>query len=180
MKKVMTICVALALLSLTNSAMADFVEVVSLYSYEISDDGVDTDGDGGDNTIGWSHTYDNSADPVALATLSIVADDVDLGEDDGVYINGTYLGDLVQMGVYTNFNYHPGPGNPNQVLTTTVFDVTSLLTNAMALEVVIDSPNWGVEIETSTLTVTPVPVPGAVLLGMLGLSVVGVKLRKRA
>jgi hypothetical protein len=26
----------------------------------------------------------------------------------------------------------------------------------------------------------PVPVPGAVLLGMLGLSVVGVKLRKRA
>jgi len=30
------------------------------------------------------------------------------------------------------------------------------------------------------LNYTPVPVPGAVLLGMLGLSVVGVKLRKRA
>jgi hypothetical protein len=38
--------------------------------------------------------------------------------------------------------------------------------------------DWGVEIETSTLTV--VPVPGAILLGILGLSVAGVKLRKFA
>ncbi len=33
---------------------------------------------------------------------------------------------------------------------------------------------------TLTGTYTPVPVPGAILLGMLGLSVVGVKLRKKA
>ncbi len=36
--------------------------------------------------------------------------------------------------------------------------------------------NFGID----NLMVTPVPVPGAVLLGMLGLSVAGVKLRKRA
>jgi len=36
------------------------------------------------------------------------------------------------------------------------------------------------DVGVDNLEVTPVPVPGAVLLGMLGLSVVGVKLRKRA
>ena len=33
---------------------------------------------------------------------------------------------------------------------------------------------------TADIVPNPVPVPGAVLLGMLGLSVVGVKLRKHA
>ena len=46
-----------------------------------------------------------------------------------------------------------------------------------------DTPNdWSDDaaINYSDLTVTAVPVPGAVLLGLLGLSVAGIKLRKHA
>lgn len=167
MKKLLAFCGALALLCAATPALADFTQTVDVYTYAV-----------GPANISWSHTYDHSADPVALATLSIVADDVDYEEEDAVSINGTYLGDLVQLPAYTNWGYYAGAGNPNQDLTVTVFDVTALLADAMALSVVVDT-DWGVEIETSTLTVQQVPVPGAVLLGLLGLSVAGAKLRRR-
>ncbi|MHC4445295.1 MAG: hypothetical protein ACYTBZ_13040 [Planctomycetota bacterium] len=115
-------------------------------------------------TINWMHTYDHSADPVASVTLTIVADDVDgpgnglNGEQDKVYINGHYVGLLNDMGYYTNWGYHPGPGNPHQPLTTTVFDMDPSWLDGVPIVVDIETL-WGAEIETSTLTVISAVIP---------------------
>jgi len=113
-------------------------------------------------TISWSHTYDGSADPIATATLTIVADDVDGpgngmdGEQDNVYFNGHLLGLLNDIGYYTNWGVSPGPGNPNQPLTTTTFNLDpSWISPSMPTVVEVET-GWEVEIETSTLTVFPI------------------------
>ena len=174
MKRLIAICGVIALLSATSSAIASmYVETVDVYQYAI-----------GPAKIGYTHTYDHSADPILTATLSIVADDVDLGELDMVSVQdfgGTWhdLGYLSDMGSYTNWNYYPGAGNPNQPLTTTVFNLDPSWINGLPVNVKVDA-DWGVEIETSTLTVEQVPVPGAILLGILGLGAAGLKLRKFA
>jgi hypothetical protein len=157
MKKSMLILttafVCLVICSFPVFGQTTYVETLDIYQYSIG------------GTITWSHTYDNTADPVATATLTIVADDVDgpgngmNGEQDEVYINGHYLGLLNDMGYYTNWEYYPGPGNPGHpdALTTTTFTINpAWLDLTMPVEVVIE-PAWGVEIETSTLTVVNNP-----------------------
>ena len=70
MKSLMGILV-LGLMLTTNSVIASittptYEETVEVYKYAIGPDVID-----------WTHTYDHSADPIAWATLTIVADDVD-------------------------------------------------------------------------------------------------------
>jgi len=173
-KKLLLICVASGLIFALSAttASAAYVEILDLYIYS-------------KDNVNWSHTYDHSADPATSATLTVVADDVDGpssgsdGEQDEVWVTvGTdqyYLGLLNDMGYYTNWQYHPGPGNPAypDAITTTVFDLDTSWLNGLPVEVKVE-PSWGIEIETSTLTV--IPEPGTVLLfGFGGL----VLLRKR-
>lgn len=167
MKRFLTICGAIAMFCVTNVAVADmYVETVNVYTYSVG------------GTINYSHSYDNSADPIAWATLTIVADDVDSDEDDLVTFNGHDLGYLAKLDGYTNWGYSPGAGNPNQPLTTTIFNLDpSWIVASMPIVVTVETL-WGVEIETSTLKVQAVPLPGAVLLGFLGLSAAGMKLRR--
>lgn len=167
MKRLLTICGAIAMFCVTNVAVADmYVETVNVYTYSVG------------GTINYSHSYDNSADPIAWATLTIVADDVDSDEDDLVKFNGHDLGYLTKLDGYTNWGYSSGAGNPNQPLTTTIFNLDpSWIVASMPIVVTVET-NWGVEIETSTLKVQAVPLPGAVLLGFLGLSAAGMKLRR--
>jgi hypothetical protein len=158
MKKSMLILttafVCLVICSFPVFGQTTYVETLDIYEYSV-----------GPSSITWSHTYDNTADPVATATLTIVADDVDgagnsmNGEQDEVYINEHYLGLLNDMGYYTDWEYYPGPGNPGHpdALTTTTFTIDpTWLDSTMPVEVVVE-PSWGVEIETSTLTVVNNP-----------------------
>ena len=158
MRKVLTISAAAILLVTTTiigvapvSAGDLYSETVDVYTYSIG------------GTIEWTHSYDGSANPVAYATLAIVADDVDGpgagmdGEQDEVWFNGVYLGLLNDFGYYTDFQYYAGPGNPPHPdhITTTFFDVTPFLDPSMPCHVLVEAA-WGVEIETATLTVVPV------------------------
>jgi len=175
MKKLIVICAVLALLS--SSAIADmYVETVDVYIYSVG------------GTINYNHTY-TPGDAINWATLTIVADDVDGpgngmdGEQDmvSIQVGSTWynLGNLNDMGYYTNFNYQPGAGNANQPLTTTVFNLDpAWLGTGFPVAVNVEA-SWGVEIETSTLTVERVPVPGALLLGSLGLGFAAWRLKRR-
>lgn len=172
-------CLALVV-GFGTSALA-YEDLVNVYTYSVG------------GTINWSHTYDGSENPISWATLTIVADDVDGpnpdypgddGENDAVWFNGNYLGTLTQMGSYTNFNYYPGPGNPNQPLTATTFSLDpAWITPNMPVSVVVESL-WGVEIETSKLTVCGQPaipeLPAPVLASLCGLGGLAVqRLRRR-
>lgn len=158
----------------TLPAAAAYVETVDVYQYSVG------------GTITWSHTYDHSEDPICTATLCIVADDVDGpgggdppdGEQDEVWVMDqnalvwVYLGLLNDMGYYTNWAYQPGPGNDNQPVTTTCFDIDPAWINGLPVEVRIET-SWGVEIETSTLTIGRcVPAPlFSDLLAMLSIGI---------
>lgn len=167
MKRALLAFVVLALVAgfAGGSQAAVYSDPVDVYQYAV-----------GPATISWSHAYDFSLTPPLVATLTIVADDVDgtnpatgLPEQDAVWFNGHFLGYLVDMGYYTNWNYEPGPGNSQQPLTTTVFNIDpSWLALNMPASVSVDS-NWGVEIETSTLTIQSVPEPSMLLLLLSGL-----------
>ena len=169
MKKLLLfLCSILLVFSVVGTAKATYIESVDVYTYSVG------------GTIGWTHTYDFSElAPIDFVTLTIVADDVDSDEYDGVYINGTYLGDLVQLDGFTNWGYQAGAGNFNQPLTTTVFDIDASLLNAFMPITVNVAADWGVEIETSTLTVQgSVPEPATMLLlgsGLIGLGFLGRK-----
>ena len=148
-----TAFVCLVICSFPVFGQTTYVETLDIYEYSV-----------GPSSITWSHTYDHSADPVATATLTIVADDVDGpgdpggdGEQDEVYINEHYLGLLNDMGFYTDWEHYPGPGNPDHpdAITTTTFTIDPAWLDSMPVEVVIEAL-WGVEIETSTLTVEAV------------------------
>ena len=163
-KKLLTgLATGFFLFGIVGMAHATYMETVDVYTYVINE--------GNNPTIDWVHTYDFSETlPLDFATLTIVADDVDINEDDNVYLNGTLLGSLTQLPEWDNWGYTPGPGGH---ITTSVFNLdTSLLDWSMPISVSIES--WyGVEIETSTLLVQgtlPVPEPATMLLFGTGLA----------
>lgn len=152
-KSYLSVAVAFLLLVMSTVSEAAFTQTADIYQYSVG------------GTINWSHTYDFSQVAPLTAQLAIVADDVDLGELDQVFLNGTSLGYLAQLSDYTNWGYTPGAGGD---LTTTVFALDpSLLDWTMPIEVAVGTA-WGVEIETSTLTVTGAPVPEPSTLLLLG------------
>lgn len=164
-KSYLGVAVASLLLLMSGVSEAAFTQTTDIYQYSVG------------GTINWSHSYDFSQVAPLTAQLTIVADDVDQGELDQVFLNGTSLGYLTQLSDYTNWGYTPGVGGD---LTTTVFAFDpSLLDWTMPIDVAV-GPAWGVEIETSTLTVTGAPVPEPSTLLLLGIGLGGAAIwRKR-
>jgi len=162
MKKYFMYLIIVTFLFLPVMAVADFIETVNVYQYSAG------------GTINWSHSYNNSVNPIYSATLTIVADDVDLGERDAVWFNGHNLGYLDEMGYATDYiGPSLGAGNPEPTaLTTTVFAIDpSWISTNMPASIVVDSA-WGVEIETSGIEIKGVPEPTTMLL--LGFGIVGI------
>ena len=158
MKKIMFSTMLTALMLLLGTSAFAFTQTIDVNSgYQFVN-------------VDWTHTYDGSVPGPVTATLSIYADDVDMGEIDKVYLNGTYLGDLVSYGAFDN-NRPPGAPVNTSV---TIFDVTPFLSAIMNMhiEVFNGASSYAVEILTSTLTVSSTPIPGAIWLlgsGLVGL-----------
>lgn len=141
---------------------------------------------GGIPDITWSQTVGGSG----IATLSILAEGIDggpsapgLGEQDQVFFNGTFIGDLTQQDFYSPlFNLQPGPGALAGVTleTLSVFDVTALFHSGVnTVEVKVDPSNWVDEIEVSTLAAAPEPTTWVMMLaGFAGLGLASYRARR--
>jgi hypothetical protein len=154
----------------------------------------------GSATPTWINNFSGGAG--SSATLSILAEGEDTGENDAVYVNGNLVGNLTQQGFYSpyynlsNSNAGTGPldldgdaGDPcvtgptalpcNTLvtdLTWSTFNVTGLVNNGPnTIMVAVDPGNWVDEIDTSNLT--SAPEPSTMLL--LGVSLLGLPLLKR-
>ena len=137
----------------------------------------------GGGTISWEHSYAEcceEGDKIVGAWLTIVANDVDMGEIDVVSITGetSSIGQLNQL----TFNNQLDIRSPNYYThdysnTTSdpmPIDLALLASSGGTLPIEVVVPvNFGVRIMSSTLTVecAPVPIPSALLL--LGSGIVG-------
>jgi len=127
---------------------------------------VDMDGSSGD--AGKMTTKTSFSLAPGTYTLSF-----DLAGNQRGYPDDTVIVQVDMGGLFSN-SYSLSSSDTFRTITET-FTVGSATSAALSFEGV-GSDNVGMLLDNVHLT----PVPGAVLLGMLGLSVVGVKLRKRA
>ncbi len=179
-KALFSTLLTITLLSVSSVAFAAFVQTVTPDAANSGYQFVE---------VNWAHTYDGSVPDPSRATLTIWADDVDdaspgwpasgyPAEQDKVFLNGVYLGDLLTYGEFDNNR----PDGIAQNLSMTVFDITHLLAPTMAfqIEVFNGTASHAMELISSTLTVAPTPIPGAVWLlgsGLVGL--MGLRRRQR-
>lgn len=195
MKRISVTLAAIGLsVFLARPASADFVNVYQIGS--TSDTcGANTALDPNNNCITGSATptWTNNFTGSGPATLTIVAEGIDNGavipggEVDGVFVNGTFVGNLTQQSFYSsifnlsNSNAITGPldldgdaGDPCVVgqpcdaqitdLSVSTFDVTGLVhAGANTISVQVDPTNWVDEIDTSDLTGVPEPSSLALL-----------------
>lgn len=125
---------------------------------------------------------------VTSATVTLVVDSLEPGNVVYAWVQDTDLvwhnvGLLNTMTFIDGSSLVSGPSAYDGHRSITTFDVEPGWLNGLPIgfKLTQNAPVFRpFEIETSTLAVTISPTPGAVLLGILGLGVVGVKLRKFA
>ncbi len=133
-----------------------------------------------------------SSGSVMSATLTIVADDVDLGDEIAIYYTdggreSHFLGMLQQMSFADQAQAQAGAGNSLSGHTTvSTFELDPAWirnggTFGASTSLRYFVPNSEAEIETATLSImAAVPAPGAAALGVMGLICVGFVRRRKA
>jgi hypothetical protein len=128
---------------------------------------------GGD--VGVSQTIAISFDvPVFDVSCSIADLDVWVGDLSEVLTAKAYDSDNTLLQSITITAGDPGTGD--EIATLVEFSIGNVSRLTLNVDNSVGRAGWGVD----NLSFTPVPVPSAVFLGILGLSAVGVKLRKFA
>jgi hypothetical protein len=172
------------LLAVGVSSQAAFIDVKPVY--QVGDTRT------GPVTLSYTHDFDGSVWPIGQVRLTIEAEGVDadttgLGEDDRVYFNGVYLGNLRQQPFYSPlFDLQAGPGVKGgnfTALTISQFMIDpALLQLGMNLvEVVVDPSNYIMELETSKLQVfSSVPEPSTWMMSAAGVALAAFLRKKRS
>lgn len=170
-----------SLLLFWGNANALFIQSTPVYSI------IDSSSSGSSN-VSWTHGYDGSEDPISWATLTITAEDVDVGESIQVSFDGHLLGLLDDQGFYSSgpsSDILAGPGVTGGDVTglsTTVFNldpswITLGLHTTYSIELL---GNWWAEIETSTLTVAKAGVPEPMSIVLMGFGLLGLSFARRS
>jgi hypothetical protein len=186
-------------LLLTGTAIADMTYTDPVNVFKVIDNGILYPWD--PLYTSWSHVnpfpgdYEAALDAgqISGASLTIVADDVDLGHEVNIrfidkYGNPHDLGQLQTMTFSDNGGVTPGPGVLDGHRTTTIFTIDPHWLNGVKVKGAVGSiqliADEQEEIEWSYLTVTysptpvPVPAPGAALLAVMGMALVN-RLQRR-